>query len=263
MGIMTAVKSQYEHRSRDASSNVSLLVWGGVIVGAIAALVFFLFPQIDLKTSELFYRGDGVFVGKGGNLLLEGADATFAGVVRLALYSAFVVICIITVAGIVASAVLKRDVFGLGFLKWLFLGACLLIGPGFISNVVLKDHWGRARPVHVTEFGGKKAYSPALVPSDQCRRNCSFIAGEAAMMYATFFAAAFLFPAIGRKLILTGAVVGFLSGLIRVSQGAHFLSDVIFAGVAMALTVAAIHTIFRIFVRTEGPDGDPLIARSP
>jgi lipid A 4'-phosphatase len=43
------------------------------------------------------------------------------------------------------------------------------------------------------------------------------------------------------------------------SQGAHFLSDVIFAGVAMALTVAAIYLVFAAIAPTRtrmgGSDG--------
>src|ERR1700751_4567466 len=36
----------------------------------------------------------------------------------------------------------------------LFLIATLALGPGLLTNVVLKDHWGRPRPIDVKQFGG-------------------------------------------------------------------------------------------------------------
>ena len=263
MGIMTTAETQIKLQDRDANSAVSLLVWGALIVGALAGILFFAFPQIDMETSGYFYRGGGVFAGKGGGIFAGGPPQTISDFARLFFYFSFIGVCVLNVVGLIASLVLKRDVLGLGFVKWLFLGMCLAIGPGLVGNAILKDHWGRARPVHLAEFGGSKTYSLPLVPSDQCRRNCSFVAGEASMMYAAFFAAAFLFPGLGRKLIAAGVAFGLFSGFVRISQGAHFLSDVIFAGVTMALTVAGIYLVFKAFARkraadTGRPMGDPL-----
>jgi lipid A 4'-phosphatase len=252
MGIMTAAEPQAEIKAQEESSNVSLLLRGAAIVGTAAAIVFFLFPEIDLKTSAFFYKGNGVFSGKAGGIFYGPSLTTPSDVIRMVLYVSFVGVCLLNAFGLVASIIRKRAVFGLKTGRWLFLGACLVIGPGIVGNVILKDHWGRARPVHLVEFGGSKTYSRPLVLSDQCARNCSFVAGEASMMYATFFAAAFLFPAMGRRLIIVGVFFGLLSGVVRISQGAHFLSDVIFAGVAMALTVAGFYLLFRAISRTAG-----------
>ncbi len=251
MGIMTAAKPRTEFEAQE-QNNVSLLLRGAAIVGIVATIVFFALPEIDLRTSALFYKGHGVFSGKGGGIFAGGPPSTLSDFIRLGFYASFVIVCILTVFGLAASLIRKSPVFGLTTLKWLFLGTCLAVGPGIVGNVVLKDHWGRARPVHLTEFGGSKSYSPPLKPSDQCDRNCSFVAGEASMMYAMFFAAAFLFPAIGPRLIEAGVFAGLLSGAVRISQGAHFLSDVIFAGVAMALTVAGVYLLFRAISRTLG-----------
>jgi lipid A 4'-phosphatase len=252
MGIMTAAEYRADFQGQDANSNASLLIWGALIVGIIAGIIFYVFPRLDLEASALFYRGAGIFAGKGGGIF-SGPPKTASDVIRLAFYISFVGIGLLNVLGLAVSTIRKRDVFGIGAVKWLFLGVCLLIGPGLFSNVILKDHWGRARPVHLVEFGGTKTYSPPLVPSNQCRKNCSFVAGEASMMYAAFFAAAFLFPAYGRRLIVAGILIGFFSGVIRMSQGAHFLSDVVFAGVAMALTVGCVFLIFRRVCRTGTP----------
>ena len=50
-----------------------------------------------------------------------------------------------------------------------------IVGSGLIANFFFKDNWGRARPVHIEEFGGEKLYTPPFVISDQCLKNCSWI----------------------------------------------------------------------------------------
>lgn len=255
MGIMTGRDSGAEFRSRCIANNAALLFWGAVVVGVVAGFAFYAFPSLDLSTSALFYRGHGVFAGKGGGVF-NIPPTTMADLIRLILYVSFIGVCVVNVVGLAISLIWKRKVLGFAAPKWLFLATCLIVGPGLVGNVILKDHWGRARPVHIVEFGGTKSFSPALVPSDQCEKNCSFVAGEASMMYATFFAAAFLLPAFGRGLILAGTVMGLFSGIIRMSQGAHFLSDVIFAGVTMALTVAGVYVIFGPVLKVLQSDAD-------
>src|SRR5260221_2767865 len=110
-----------------------------------------------------------------------------------------------------------------------FVVLALLLGPGLLANVVLKDNWGRARPSHLVEFGGKSTFSPPLLLSDQCDHNCAFVAGDAA---AGFFLLSFALLARRRRaLAIAGALgVGAALGVVRIIQGGHFLSDVVFAG---------------------------------
>ncbi|HVO96350.1 MAG TPA: phosphatase PAP2 family protein, partial [Terriglobales bacterium] len=120
----------------------------------------------------------------------------------------------------------------------IFLLLALALGPGLLVNVVLKSHWGRARPIEVSAFGGLRDFSPAYVIAKQCRHNCSFVSGDAAMGY---YLMVFLFIARKRAgavaLGLVGVLTGSVIGLVRIAQGAHFLSDVIFAGL-LTVTVA-------------------------
>ncbi len=113
--------------------------------------------------------------------------------------------------------------------------------PYIVANLMLKDHWGRARPRQVTEFGGSKTFTPPLIPAKQCPRNCSFVSGEAASIFLPFYAVAFVALQWDAVLVVAGTLLGLASGAVRVSQGAHFLSDVIFAGVFMALTVGLVY----------------------
>jgi lipid A 4'-phosphatase len=211
------------------------LLWGlPIAVGVAAGAVFLARPEIDLGLARLFYAPDAGFVGER------------LGWVRV-LREAFVVLYFGTIGLCLAGLLLiwrgRLQWLSLGKTEWLFLAACLAAGPGLVANLILKDQWGRARPRHVVELGGAKAFTPALVLADQCRRNCSFVSGDASSTYVTFYAAAAVIPQWSATLVVVGTVAGLATGLIRMSQGGHFLSDVVFAGVFMALTVLLLRAL--------------------
>ena len=142
------------------------------------------------------------------------------------------------------SAIL-RPWLCLPFRQWVFIAVCLAAGPGLVANLIFKDHWGRVRPGHTIEFGGTQSFTPALAIGGECQRHCSFVSGEASSLFIPFFAAAAIFPQYWVALAATGTVLGLAAGLLRLSQGAHFLSDIVFAGVFMGLTVTSIwHLMF-------------------
>ena len=208
-----------------------------VVVGIVAGCLFTAFPEVDLLVSRAFFSSQHGFFGHRVDWV-KNLRWTF-----VCLYWASLVI---SICGVVATRVLKRNWLRMAFAQWLFLVICLGTGPGLIANVILKDHWGRARPSQLAEFGGQRTFTPPLLPSNQCKRNCSFISGEASAIFAPFYAAAFVVPQWWAALVTIGTVGGLMAGMIRVSQGAHFLSDIIFAGVFMALTIAALYElIFR------------------
>ena len=126
-----------------------------------------------------------------------------------------------------------------------FLVLALAIGPGLVTNSVMKDQWGRARPFHIGQFGGNLDYSPALFMADQCPSNCSFFSGDGAagfMLHAPLY----LVPLRQRRRAFWLGWLG--GGLVfggnRVIMGAHFLSDVLFAGMTMLVVGAALHAVF-------------------
>lgn len=120
----------------------------------------------------------------------------------------------------------------------LFLLVTLVVGPGIITNSILKDHWDRARPIQVSEFGGNKMFTPPLVMANQCVRNCSFVAGDPAMGF-WFHSFAYAAPVRRRRqMFVGGLVLGGVYGVLRIGMGAHFLSDVFFAGIVVLITSA-------------------------
>jgi lipid A 4'-phosphatase len=211
------------------------VLWGPpVAVGILAGAAFLAMPELDLAAARLFHSAEIGFVGR----RLVWVEA---------LRQAFVALYFGTIAVCLAALVLiwrgRAQWLGLGKVHWLFLAACLAAGPGVVANLIFKDQWGRARPSRVVEFGGSKQFTPPLVMTSQCPRNCSFVSGEASSTYVTFYAAAALFPQWSVTLAIVGTVGGVATGLIRMAQGEHFLSDIMFAGVFMALTVLALREL--------------------
>jgi lipid A 4'-phosphatase len=58
-----------------------------------------------------------------------------------------------------------------------------------------------------------------------------------------FYAAALLLPHRFALLMMVGTLAGMSVGAIRISQGAHFLSDIVFAGLFMAIVAAIVHEL--------------------
>lgn len=175
------------------------------------SLIFIFFPSIDLEIARVFYTTEGWYLNT---------------------HWAFVLKHVISIM----SAIL---IIGLGFLcissrikdsyknKIRFLFLTILLGPGLLINFGLKDHWGRARPGQLVQFGGTKYYTTPLQPSNECNKNCSFVSRHAAMGYSLILLGAIT----GSRLIwlMGGITAGLLIGLLRMLQGGHFLSDVLFA----------------------------------
>jgi membrane-associated PAP2 superfamily phosphatase len=136
-----------------------------------------------------------------------------------------------------------------------FLIATLALGPGLLTNVLLKDHWGRPRPIDVQQFGGDYRFEPWWDPRGDCPNNCSFVAGEPSGAFWTLAPAA-LAPPQWRPLAY-GAALAFGAGigLLRVGGGAHFFTDVVFAGVFIFLVVWTLHGLIYRWRATRASDG--------
>ncbi|AGA92292.1 PAP2 (acid phosphatase) superfamily protein [Thioflavicoccus mobilis 8321] len=200
----------------------------------VCALIFIGFPDIDLAVSGLFYMPGVGFTVRGDpleRLLYHSVEwLTLGG--GLALigtwgYSRFV--------GPVPWSLGGREL-GLALL-------ILALGPGLIVNGLLKEHWGRARPADIIQFGGDRAFSPAFVPTGQ--GGGSFSSGHVAA--ASFWTSVALLAKRRRGLWL-GAALGYalLIGLARIAAGGHFLSDVVTSFfIVLILTVILRNLLYR------------------
>lgn len=198
---------------------------------AIAAIVFLSWPELDLIVQRAFYRpGDGFFLR--ATLF---ADFFYIGIRELGMIVAVFLIA----TGVYALCARVRP-WGRHWRAYVLIASVFVLGPGLVVNVVFKDNWGRARPDYIVEFGGKQKFTPPLVMTDQCRRNCSFVAGHPSILFAGF---ALVFLMRRRRALGYAAVLalGGMAGLGRIMEGGHFFSDVIFAGLFVYLVAWGLH----------------------
>jgi lipid A 4'-phosphatase len=218
-------------------------------IGAVVGIVFGIWPRLDLAISALFF--DPATKDFRVNALLWVQQSRAA---------ARVIITLIVAPSVVALLgkflLPKRHMF-MKTRVALFLVLTLIFGPGLITNSLLKEHWGRARPIDVTEFGGTSHFTAWWDPRGDCPNNCSFIAGEPAGAFWTLAPAA-LAPPQWRVLAYGAALTfGVVVGALRIAGGGHFFTDVVFAGVIMYLLIwTAYGLIYRWWPHRQGDKTD-------
>ena len=185
----------------------------------ILAVIFVVCPQIDLWAANLFFDP------------IHRYNYNHTPAVRFIYRSVEILTVLLSTALLSmlgATWWWKKTVLGLSSKQLLYLILALMLGPGLVVNLFAKNMMGRARPSHIEEFGGSQVFTPAFVLSDQCERNCSFVSGHAALgFYLLSFS--FVLPRHRRKILGASLLYGGTVGVVRMYQGGHFLSDVIFA----------------------------------
>lgn len=127
------------------------------------------------------------------------------------------------------------------------LVAALALGPGVLVNVILKDHTGRPRPYELQDWGGPYAYREAFdfgTPGE----GHAFPSGHAAMGF--YLLTPFFVCWAGRRrcawwALAAGSAFGAAVGLMRMMQGGHFLSDVLWAWGVVYLVGWGLWWVFR------------------
>jgi membrane-associated PAP2 superfamily phosphatase len=143
----------------------------------------------------------------------------------------------------------------------IFMVLVMAVGPGLITNAILKDHWGRPRPRDVEPLGGLHAYEP-LLTIDPSSPGKSFPCGHATMGY--FFFALWFFwrrshPRLAWASFGAAVLYGTAIGWARVVQGGHFPSDVLWAAGVLWITCAILAHWLRVEeVPPLNPDFRPL-----
>jgi membrane-associated phospholipid phosphatase len=196
-----------------------------------AAVIFSAWPGIDPQVAAWFHQ-DGSFVAGG-----------FAGVLRKIFYWTPDLLLAAAIAAFVARRCGLKVPAAPNGRQLAFLVLTMALGPGLLVNVVLKDHSHRPRPTQIEEFGGPMPYRPFYRFDGACRRNCSFVSGEASSAFWTL-APASLVPAPVRLEAVAAAVAfGVATSLLRLAFGGHFLSDVVFAGLFTFLLLYGVNRL--------------------
>jgi lipid A 4'-phosphatase len=213
-------------------------------IAVVVGVIFAVWPRLDLDISGLFYDSHRKIFIINAQLWVTLLRRAGRAIVMLVVAPAFL-------AAIGKMIWPRRPMLIEGRAAW-FLVLTLALGPGVLTNLVLKDHWHRPRPIDVAEFGGSFPFTPWWDPRGPCGDNCSFVSGEPSGAFWTLSAAA-LAPPPWRPVAYAAALAfGTGIGFLRVGGGAHFFSDVVFAGVFMFLVVWTLHgMIYRWRTRAE------------
>lgn len=216
------------------------------------AFLFTFHASPDIEISRLFHDPQGGWIGE--------TDPVHRTLRRIFQLSGLLPAACLAIS-LIRRLYLGRWWLGLDLRAIIFAILVVAIGNGLVVNVLLKDQWGRARPRQVEAFGGTADYTHPWVVTDQCRRNCSFVSGEAG--YGFSYAAIAFVPAFARRrhvLLTAGVGAGVVFGYVRIAAGGHFISDVFWAGI---VTIAMIGLLHRLVygVRLPTVPGRPIVAR--
>ncbi len=120
----------------------------------------------------------------------------------------------------------------------LYILLVIAIGPGLVVNLIVKDHWGRPRPVHTKEFGGEYDYVPPAKLGHSPDK--SFVCGHCSVGYA-FFALYFLAQNYKTLYLILTLGLAWTMGFTRMTAGGHYLSDILWSGYLVFLVAYALY----------------------
>ncbi|WP_051630687.1 phosphatase PAP2 family protein [Afifella pfennigii] len=184
-----------------------------------ATLLFALFPALDLAASRAFWTGDS----------FTGTSSGFALFVRDFARGVEILVALVVGLPLLLKFVWPESRLLIAPRVPLYLYLVFAIGPGLIVNGILKEHSGRPRPRHLTEFGGEDIFARVGDFAGSCLSNCSFVSGEAASAF-WLVALVFLVPkAMKAPVLLATLALAAAASWSRVAMGGHFLSDVLIA----------------------------------
>jgi membrane-associated PAP2 superfamily phosphatase len=187
---------------------------------AVGTLSCWIFPLDQLVAGHFYFSGDGNWVGDSipvVRFLLQFGD-----------YPSIVL-------GISALGVAVVCIGSRKHESWRRAGLYLMISLVLchvLVNPILKKYYNRARPRETVLWGGQRPYTPVLALPRGDEKGRSFPSGHAAAGFS-FAALYFAFRDRQRALALAGLALGLAHGLLngagRISQGAHFPSDVLWS----------------------------------
>ncbi|TCL00611.1 membrane-associated PAP2 superfamily phosphatase [Shimia isoporae] len=195
-----------------------------VILTAILAMVFAIWPGLDLWFTGLFYDPEyGFWL----------AHIEFVKHLREFIWKLIILTFLLAFGALVFTKTFRSTTPVLNKV-WEVATLTYVLGPMLLVDVILKSHSGRARPSTVEEFGGNLTFSRAFEISDQCEKNCSFVSGEGSGVTALLITVLLVVrnsaPARYTRFVTLAAFAVTAAGLsLRVVMGRHFLSDTVFA----------------------------------
>ena len=214
-------------------SRTALMI--ALAIGFALGLICAVDPQLDLDLAGITFDASRHLFGVNAQLWVQHTrEAARIAIVLLAL-PAFLAILL--------KLIFPNRRMLIDARAALFLIATLALGPGLLTNLLLKDHWGRPRPIDIQQFGVDYRFKPWWDPRGDCPNNCSFIAGEPSGAFWTLAPAALAPPPLQPLAYGVALAFGVGLGALRIGAGAHFFSDVVFAGLLTYLLIWVVYAL--------------------
>lgn len=214
----------------------------------VVGLTFGVYPELDLKLAALFYDP-----ATKSFPLQADALASFSRNAAMWIAWAFVLPALLA---LVFKLIRPDRPLLMSGRMIAFLLITIILAAGILTNLTFKSHWGRPRPVAVTEFNGPLQFMPWWDPRGACGRNCSFFSGEGATAFWTYAPAA-LTPPAWRPLAYAGATLfGVVTSALRMAFGGHFFTDVAAAGLVSFIVIWLVHGYIYRWPSTRMTDAD-------
>ncbi|MGA7877920.1 MAG: phosphatase PAP2 family protein [Desulfoferrobacter sp.] len=218
----------------------------------VALTMLFRWTDLDLKIESLFYSAKRGWIYRNDNpwMLLYEYGAIPAIVLAVSALTALLVS-------------FRYNVLAPFRRQMLFILLTLLVGPGLIVNLGLKENWGRPRPREVVYFGGQKQFEKVWEKGPP--KNYSFPSGHAAIGFfivCPYFILRSRHRNWANAFLIIGLVYGSSMGLARMIQGQHFPSDVIWSGGLVYLSAAGCYYLLGLYREDNQASGHCLIGRS-
>ena len=209
--------------------------WRFITITLLISIVFFVFPNLDITFSGMFFSSDNKFIASENTWVIYFVRKMILPL--LALLSIF-----IPLAAIIKHLFYKEKILNICIRDWIYFLSCLILGTGIIVNSILKNLWGRARPNETVIFGGDHPFSIPWLNVEYCDTNCSFVSGD-----VSFFTLSLALLIIFNKTswnIFAYILITFIS-LLRIMEGDHFLSDTLIGFIITYLVIKALNSIFK------------------
>lgn len=235
MNSMTTYSA--DHQIRWQYAGKWCLYFLGAALLALAALRAF--PEVDFYVSDLFFSQspcDGASPDRRCGAFEMDEDSFWNTIRMIGLrLPRWLILAVLAYLIWITTLVPNKKLSDLENPVIILLAA--FVGPALITNFILKEFWGRPRPLTNLMFGGDFPYIPPGDISDLCATNCSFVSGEAS---AGFWMLVFLLFVKGRKrfglAIFLSLLAIFIAGL-RVAFGRHYFSDVVMSGFIVGFSI--------------------------
>lgn len=209
------------------------LVW---FIFGFLALFFHFNPHFDIYVSSLFYEPKlGFYLAE--NPVVKG--------IYLAVKFMCAIFLIVTLWYAFKIYKATRSYKVSHYLPIIYILLVVIIGPGLLVHEVVKEIYNRPRPRQVEIFGGTEQFQSAFTIMHTDKDLYSFVSGHAAAGFM-FFSIAFLMSGKRRvNMFIFSVTFGSFIGFIRIVQGGHFLSDIVFSGFLIYFTAYYLYMLIQ------------------